>query len=178
MVASLCSSVRFEYGHKYDNRTLPHALNITLIVLLVLASSIWLGGYVAIGVVALTARRSLDEKSRVSFFRALGRRYLSVGGSALVVALATGWALLDQRGWDALAVITAALALGLVVLLAVAVGQARRMTKLRQRALGTPNDEVLKQRVRDRGRTAGVLRGVLGLLSVTLVILGCVLAAT
>ena len=59
-----------------------------------LASCIWVGGYVAIAVVARAAARTLEPAPRVAFFRALGRSYLLVGGPALVVALGTGGGLL------------------------------------------------------------------------------------
>ncbi|MGN6130678.1 MAG: hypothetical protein ACTHOK_10105, partial [Nocardioidaceae bacterium] len=55
---------------------------------LVVATSIWLGGYVAIVVVARVATRTLDPGGRVALFRSLGRAYLRVGLPALAVALA------------------------------------------------------------------------------------------
>ena len=157
--------------------TSPDALHLTLVVLLVLSTSLWFGGFATIAVVASVARRSLDELDRVRFFRALGRTYLWVGGSALAVALASGVLLLNQRGWDALAIATAVAAAALVALLVVAVAQARRMSRLRQRALTETGDESLQRLVVSGGRAAGALRGLLGLLSVALVVLGCVLAA-
>lgn len=143
---------------------------------LVVATSIWLGGYVAIVVVARVATRTLDPGGRVALFRSLGRAYLRVGLPALAVALAVGAVLLTGHGWDALAVTTAALSLVLVGLLAVAVAQARRMSALRRLALAGPEDESLAAQVARGGRYAGVLRALLGLLSVSLVVLGSFLA--
>ena len=144
---------------------------------LVVATSIWLGGYVAIVVVARVATATLEPGGRVALFRSLGRAYLRVGIPALVVALAVGAVLLTEHGWDALAVTTTVLSLVLVGLLAVAVAQARRMTRLRRQALARPEDAALTVQVRRGSRYAGVLRALLGLLSVSLVVLGSFLAA-
>ena len=153
-------------------------LIVTLVILLVLSSSLWLGGYVAIAVVAMAARRSLDPHSRVAFFRVLGRSYLLVGGAALVIALASGVALLSRRGWDGLALVAVGLATALVSSLVVAVAQAGRMTRLRQLALASVTDVGLQRQVKAGARAAGVLRGLLGLLSGALVVVGCILAAS
>lgn len=59
----------------------------------------------------------------------------------------------------------------MVVLLAVAVARAQRMTRVRRRALERAGDERLAAQVR-RGGRAGILRAVLGLLSLALVVLG------
>jgi uncharacterized membrane protein len=143
---------------------------------LVLATSIWVGGYVAIAVVARAATTTLDGTSRVAFFRTLGRLYFWVGVPALVVALASGAVLardVDKNGtYAALVLVVLALAAGL----AVAVVQARRMTRLRQRLLESPADEALQAQVARGGRTAGLLRAALGLLSITAVVLGAFLA--
>lgn len=153
-------------------------LMVTLVILLVLSSSLWVGGYAAIAVVAMAARKSLDPKSRVALFRALGRSYLLVGGPALIVALLSGIVLVNQRGWDGPAFVATALAAALVALLVVAVAQARRMTRLRQLALAAVADGGLQQRVHAGGKAAGVLRGLLGLLSLALLIVGSILATT
>lgn len=151
-------------------------VQVLLLTVFVLATSVWVGGYVAIGVVARTATTTLDAGSRVAFFRSLGRAYLRVGVAALAVALLTGGLLLRDHGWDALVVLTVAVAALLVVLLGVAVDQARRMTRLRRRALAARADDDLAGRVRRGGRAAGILRAVLGVLTLALVVLGAVLA--
>ena len=53
-----------------------------LVFVELLAASIWIGGFVAIGVVAKVARAQLEPAQRVAFFRHLGRTYLRVGGAA------------------------------------------------------------------------------------------------
>jgi hypothetical protein len=67
-------------------------------------------GLVAIFVVARVAQRTLRPQDRVVFFRALGRPYGPVGGTALVVALGCGAALLSGRAWDSTLIAAAVLA--------------------------------------------------------------------
>ncbi|OFE18438.1 hypothetical protein BA895_12540 [Humibacillus sp. DSM 29435] len=147
-----------------------------LVSVLVLATSVWVGGYVAIVVVARTATATLEPAARVRFFRSLGRRYLWVGGPALLVALATGAVLLRSHEWDLLLIATAAAAVALLLLLALAVGQARRMTRLRRRSVDDPANTRLTRQVTGAARGAAALRGVLGLFTVALVVLGACLA--
>ncbi|MBB3043040.1 hypothetical protein [Nocardioides soli] len=147
-----------------------------VLAVFVLAVSVWVGGYVAIGVVARAARATLRPADRVAFFRALGRSYLGVGVAALAIALAAGAVLVRGHERDPLLVLTAALAVALVALLAVAVVQARRMTRLRRRALEAGADAHLDAQVRRGSRAAGALRAILGLLTVSLVVLGAFLA--
>lgn len=142
-----------------------------VLAIFVLATSVWVGGYVAIAVVARSAAKSLDPADRVKFFRSLGRSYLVVGSIALVVALATGAILLPGRDAGALLISTIAVAAILVLLLIVAVAQARKMTRLRRRRL-TDTDPYLAEQISRGGRTAAILRAALGLLTVCLVVLG------
>lgn len=136
-----------------------------------LAASVWLGGYVAIAVVMYAARRSLEAPARVAFFRALGRAYLPVGGAALALACLTGAMLLWSRPATGLTFSLAAIAASIVIVLAVAVVQARRMTRLRRAHLGEPGNTQLGATVQRVGRAAVALRGLLGLLSVVAVVL-------
>lgn len=141
-----------------------------------LSSSIWVGGYVAIVVVARVATSTLERAQRVAFFRRLGRAYLWVGAPALVVALGTGAALCAGRAWDATLVATVVVAAVLVASLVLGVAQARRMTRLRAAALAAPEDPQLSHRVRRGTRLAALLRAGLGLLSLALIALGSLLA--
>ncbi len=151
-----------------------------VLAVLVLTTSTWVGGYVAIAVVARAATTTLDPVARVAFFRSLGRTYLRIGLPALVIALATGALLLRDREWDALLVAAAACAGALLLGLGVAVVQARRMTVLRRALLTAArdgqDDVQLGEQVRRGARFAGLLRAVLGLLSIALVVLGAFLA--
>jgi hypothetical protein len=66
-------------------------------------------------------------------------------------------------------------AAGLVLVTAAGVVQARRLSRLRARAVG---DEALAAQVRRRAGQAGMLRGAIGLLSVALLALAAVLAGS
>jgi hypothetical protein len=65
-----------------------------------------------------------------------------------------------------------------VLLLSLAVGvvQARRMTRLRAAALASAQDPRLSAGVRRGARAAAALRGTIGLLTLTLIALGSLLA--
>ncbi|GAB3485546.1 hypothetical protein [Flexivirga lutea] len=152
---------------------LGHGLLVTV---LVLSTSVWIGGYVAIAVVARTAATTLDAAQRVAFFRTLGRSYLRVGTPALVIALASGAVVARNHPWDAALIISLVVAALLVILLAVAVQQARRMTRLRHAALQADEDPATVPAIRRGRRSAGILRAALGVLSVILIVLGCFMA--
>jgi len=147
-----------------------------LLAVFILASGVWIGGYVAIATVARTATTVLEPRHRVEFFRSLGRTYLLVGIPALLVALGTGGGLLSGHRWDNTVTAAVVVALALVTCLAVAVVQARRMTRLRRRALAAPADARLDWRVRQGARAAAALRAAIGMLSVTLIVIGSFLA--
>ena len=151
-------------------------LEAVLLVVLIIATSIWVGGYIAIAVVARSATATLTPDARIAFFRSLGRLYFWVGTPALVVALAVGAVL--ARNVDRGGLFTAAVIVAIVLLASfvVAVVQARRMTRLRRALVGSPDNTVLAERVRSGARAAGMLRGVLGILSIVLVVLGAFLA--
>ena len=147
-----------------------------LLAVFILAGCVWVGGYVAIAVVARTAVAVLEPKQRVAFFGALGRTYLLVGTPALVIALGTGACLLRDHPWDGTLIATAVVAAALVGSLAAGVAQAKQMTRLRRSALANPQDADLARRIQRGARSAGWLRAALGVLSVTLVVLGSFLA--
>jgi uncharacterized membrane protein len=159
---------------------LEHAMSDTtravLLGVFALAAAIWVGGYVAIAVVARVATRTLPPAQRVALFRGLGRSFGVVGGVALLVALGTGAGLLNDRSWDATLTVTTVVAGALIVATVIGVVQARQMTRLRRTALGRPEDPVLAGRVAQGARRASVLRTVIGLLSLTLIALGSLLA--
>jgi uncharacterized membrane protein len=152
------------------------AASTPLIALHALAASIWVGGLVAIVVVARAASATLEPAQRVAFFRALGRSYGVVGSVALLVALATGALLLHGHPWDGLLIATALAAAALLVATAVGIAQARAMTRLRRRALAEPG-EAIDAQVRRGAALAGALRGAIALITLTLVVLGSALAA-
>ncbi|HET7573820.1 MAG TPA: hypothetical protein VFJ99_01755 [Solirubrobacterales bacterium] len=154
----------------------PYAASAPLIAVNALASAIWVGGLVAIFVVARVASKTIDPARRVAFFRGLGRAYGILGGGALLVALASGAVLLAERGWDGLAIASAAVGCALLVATGIGIAQARAMTRLRRRALGKTSDPELAARVHRGAILAGTLRGAIGALTLTLVILASLLA--
>jgi len=151
--------------------------SVVLVFVHLLAVCAWVGGFVAVAVVARVVRRELDAPAGVAFFRSFGRSYGKVGGSALAVAVLTGSALLAQRGWDRTAGAAAVLTLALVVSTVAGVAQARRMTRLRQRGLDTPLDPTLSALIGRGARQALILRTAIGALTLALLALGAVLAS-
>ncbi|MGH8827860.1 MAG: hypothetical protein ACRDVZ_09770 [Jiangellaceae bacterium] len=150
--------------------------NLVVAVALVLAAAVWVGGFVVISVVARVARRTIPSAGRVAFFQALGRAYGMVAGLALAVALGAGALLVRDRPWDGL-MVAAAIASGvLVATTAIGVAQARRMTRLRRAALAHPPESLLALQVRREARGAGLLRSVIGVVSLALVALGVLIA--
>lgn len=145
--------------------------------LLLFATSLWLGGLFAIAIVARVATRTLDPAARVAFFRGLGRSYAVVGTAALVLAYGTGAVLLRDHGWDRRAIVATVVAVTLAATLGLGMVQARRMTRLRRRALDQPGDTALAMRVRRGAVRACVLRGLIGVLSLALLALGVLLAS-
>lgn len=116
------------------------SIRVLLVVILQLSLSVWLGGYVAIAIVAFVSRETLGAEARVRFFRVLGRAFLPVGGAALAGVLGAGGLLLAARERDSLTVAATLVALALVLTLAVAVRQARRMTRLPRQPCGRCSD--------------------------------------
>lgn len=147
-----------------------------LLGIFTLASSVWIGGYVSLVVVARVASSTLALDQRVAFFRTLGRRYLLVGGPCLIIALGTGAGLLHGHPWDASLILTVVAAALLIVALLAGIAQARHMTRLRAAMVAQPTDPALRARVKRGARTAGLLRGGLGLLTLCLISLGTLLA--
>lgn len=152
----------------------PLATSPLLVFVHLLAVCIWVGGFVAIAVVARAASRTLTVAGRIDLFRAVGRSYGAVGGIALVVGISTGLALLAGRSWGT----GERLALGLAALLVLAtvagVIQARGMTRLRQRAL---EDEEARRSVARGARRAAVLRTLIGAITIALLAVGATLAS-
>jgi uncharacterized membrane protein len=151
------------------------AASMPLIAVNALSASIWVGGLVAIFVVARVASRTLEPAQRVEFFRALGRSYGIVGTIALVVALASGAILLDGHTWDGLTVAAAVVAAALLIVTVAGMAQARAMTRLRRQAVTQTVDEPLDARVHRGAVVAATLRAWIGILTLALVVLGAAL---
>jgi uncharacterized membrane protein len=69
---------------------MPHWLVVVLVVLHVLAATVWVGGTIALTFIAVPAIRLLTGTPRQEAMRALGRRWRPIGWSALLVLVATG----------------------------------------------------------------------------------------
>lgn len=149
---------------------MPTVLQALLTLVLILASGIWIGGYVTLVMVSVVSSKTLDPKDRVVFFRKFGATYFTVAFISLLVAYATGWALLTGLPW---APVMTRMALGSVVLLAVlalGIWQARSLNRMRARLALTPGDDALARAVTRGGRTAVVLRGLIGLVTLGIII--------
>jgi hypothetical protein len=147
-----------------------------LVFVALLGASVWVGGFVAIAVVAQIAGRQLDAQARVPFFRALGRAYGIVGGCALLAALAAGGVLLTEHPWDRTAAASVVVAVALLLATGSGVAQARGMTRLRHRALAEADDAALMAQVSRGARLAAALRATIGVLSVLLLALAAMLS--
>jgi uncharacterized membrane protein len=152
------------------------AASTPLVALQALAASIWVGGLVAIFVVARAASATLEPAERIALFRSIGRSYGIVGSVALLVALASGALLLRHHPWEALLIAATIVAALLVVALAAGMAQARAMTRLRRRALANPGGG-LDAQVRKGAVLATALRGAIGVLTLALVLLGAALVS-
>ena len=156
--------------------TLPRPAEASLMAVLMLATAVWIGGLVAIFVVARVADATLGGAERVAFFRGLGRAYGLVGGVALTAALASGAVLASRYRWDGDLAASAVVAAALVATTAAGSAQARRMTRLRRDALRDPGSAELAAKVRRGARNATVLRAAIAALSLALLGLGTVIA--
>jgi len=137
-----------------------------------LAASIWVGSLVCLALVSRAGRRVLDESSFVALFREVGRVYRILGTGALVVAICSGLWLawpISVTGVAAALLLSSAL---LVVTTAAGMAQARAMTMRRMRALSEPNDQEVARVVRRGAAIAGMLRGLMGLLTLVILVLG------
>lgn len=143
----------------------------------ILATAVWVGGFVTIFVVARVATRTLSPLDRVAFFRTLGRVHGIVGSCALVVALGCGVALVAGRPWDGTLIAAVVVAAALLAAAVTGMAQARHMTRLRRTALQAQGQTELPDRVRRGARTAGMLRALIGVLSLALLALGVALGS-
>jgi hypothetical protein len=156
---------------------MSHDTTSALTGLLILAASIWIGGFVALVVIARVASRTLPATTRVEFFRGVGRSYGQVASLALAAALTFGAILIYDRPWDATLTAAVAVAAALVISTIVGVAQARRMGAARRQALEQPMDQARLAIVQHGARTAAALRALIGALSLTLLALGVLLGS-
>jgi putative copper resistance protein D len=74
----------------------PHWLEIVFVVLHVLGAAVWVGGTVALTMIAVPAIRLLTGESRQRAMRALGERWRPIGWGALLLLVSTGVPLATQ----------------------------------------------------------------------------------
>jgi putative copper export protein len=141
------------------------------------------GGMVMLGLVGTVARRTIPDEARVEFFRVLGRRFLWVGGLALLIAIGTGTDMAsDRHAWDHLTdnaygktLLAKLILVGLVIVLTAfhSLVQGPALSRLREQSISRPDDQELAADLR-RGAARAAIVSALNLLA-TLAIL--VLAA-
>jgi hypothetical protein len=153
---------------------MPAAASTPLVTVELVAGSIWGGGLARTGAVARPATATLGPSARIDLFRALGRRYGIVGTTALLVAIVGGAILLSGHRWEWRLIATLVVTVGLLAASAIGMLQARRMTRLRRRALLEPG---LDPRVRRGAIAASVLRGAIAAFTFALVVLAATLAS-
>ena len=149
------------------------AMSTPMVAIELLAACVWVGSFVCLVLVTDAARKVLDGPSQVAFFRAVGRRYGIVGTLSLLAAIGVGLVL----AWPPSAssgTMDAAVALAGALVLATAAGmvQARAMTRLRRRAMTAPEDHRAAAAVGRGRRLASGLRGLIGGLTLAIVVLG------
>ena len=148
------------------------AVRTVTIAVGMLAASTWVGSLVCLALVSHVARRLLDGPTFVALFREVGRLYRVVGTGALAVAIGAGLALawpISLSGFAGALLVASVL---LVVATAAGMAQARGMTVRRMRALSDPHDQEAARLVRRGAATAGMLRGLMGLLTLIILVLG------
>lgn len=120
--------------------------------------------------VSIISARTLDADSRVQFFKRFGRVYFIMAGSALAVALTTGWIFLAQTPWSDNHARIAVGSGALLLTLASGIVQARDLTRRRTRLVQEPRDAELAKSVLFRARLAAGLRVLIGVFSLGIVV--------
>lgn len=143
-----------------------------LITIELLAASVWIGSMVCLVLVSDIAKRVLEPSARVQLFRTIGRAYGIAGSAALLIAIAVGLVLAGMpSNWSTTTTAAVILSGILVALTAAGMAQARRMTVARRRSLASPEDADASEAVRRGARSAGILRGVMGVCTLAIVVL-------
>ena len=133
-----------------------------------IAAAVWVGGMVFLGLAVGAARKTLGDRERVALFRRLGRRFLYVGGAAMLILIGTGSDMASdrlasfgdlfdtdygKRLAEKLAVVIVVIALTLFHSLV----QGPALSRLRERALEWPGDAALTAEVRRKAMRAGIV---------------------
>jgi hypothetical protein len=149
----------------------PAPLTALFLIILLVAASVWIGGWFSLVVIARTTTAILSPRDRVKFFRHFGKLYGAVSTTALVIALAFGLTLLTGMPWTALSTWCVVLSAILVMVLLAGIGQARAQRRMRQELLASDN-AALREKIASGARSAAVLRASLGVFSIAILVLG------
>jgi putative copper export protein len=133
-----------------------------------IAAAVWAGGMVFLGLAVGAARRTLGDRERIALFRQLGRRFLYVGGAAMLILIATGSDMASDRlaafgdlfDTDYGKRLADKLALVIVVIVLTlfhSLVQGPALSRLRERALEHPDDAELAATIRRKSARAGIV---------------------
>ena len=147
-----------------------------------IGAAVWAGGMVMLALAVGAARRTVAEPERIALFRALGRRFLVAGGIAMLVLIATGTDMADDRlgSWGDLTdngygerllakLVVVALVIGLTLVHSLVQGPA--LSRLRAQALERPDDQELQRLIRRKAARAGMVSGLNLLATIAILVL-------
>ncbi len=160
---------------------MPIVADLLVRSLHLIAAAVWAGGLVMLGVAAGVARRTVADRDRIVFFRAVGRRFAILGGLALLVLIATGSEMAsDRHAWDILGegtyggtLLAKLILVGVVIVLTIVHSaiQGPALSRLREQALERPDDEALKAAIRRRAVQSGIVSGLILLSTLAILVL-------
>lgn len=152
--------------------------DVIIRTIFVIAASVWIGGLAVLPVIARVTSGTLSPADRIATFRRIGRVYGPIGGVCLVVALVLGAVLAGGSIPSTAFGLACIVAACLLAVTLVGVLQARAMTHLRSSARDESSTSETSRRVARAGQRATILRTALVVLTLTLVVLGSVLATS
>jgi putative copper export protein len=146
-----------------------------------IGGAIFAGGMVMLGLVSTVARRTVPEQARIEFFRVLGRRFLLVGGVALLAAIATGTDMASDRDvWTNLTdttygktLLAKLILVGVVIVLTAyhSLVQGPALARLREQVLAHPEDGQVQAAIRRRSAQAGIVSALNLLATIAILVL-------
>jgi putative copper export protein len=157
-------------------------LDVAVRALHLIAAAVWAGGLVVLGIAAGVARRTIPERERVGFFRALGRRFAILSIAAAAVLAGTGVDLAsDELGsWgDLVDTGHGRLLLAKTILFALALAEAGvhslvlgpRIGRLREARLDAPADATRESRLRRTAIASGIVSALILLQTLAILVL-------
>ncbi len=133
-----------------------------------IAAAVWAGGIVFLGIAVGAARKTLADRERIALFRQLGRRFLIVGGVAMLILIATGTSLANDRlasfgdlfdtDYGRRLAEKLALVVAVIVLTAFhSLAQGPALSRLREQAIERPGDGELGATIHRKATRAGII---------------------